>query len=399
MRTFRFAKWDMLVAVLAVPLYLLGTHFASLTRVPPYRALDGLAYAMLIIAGAALGLRSTHPGLVYAVTLACCAIVLGRHHAYGPIFLSVCLALSTIVTRYGLRPGLAAVGLTGTVLLVSDIVGGTGRSGDDMLIWLAWYTLALLPFGVGAVIRVERDRRAAEAKADDERHLLRAQEERLAIAREIHDVLGHSLSVISMRAGVALHVADRTPAEAIDALQAIRRISKQSLDELRGALDIIRERRPTPGEEDIHRLVASLRAAGQEVTLVTTGNSSGISATTEHAVYRIVQESLTNVVRHAGHARAQVRVGYSAEEVTVSVVDDGGGGTVRKVGYGITGMRERARAVHGTLALGPRAGGGFEVTARLPARAERKTARDDDPIDLARQDSAEMGGHDPGADR
>jgi signal transduction histidine kinase len=336
------------LAAVAVPVLVVGSVVASESRVPPFRALDVLAYALLVLAGGALAARSRYPAGVFAVTLACCAAMVTRNYAYGPVFVALYVALTSVVVRQGLRRGLAAAGIAGTTLLVVDIAG-----------WIVWYASSLLVFAVGAVIRLDRERR-------EERRLRRAQDERLDIAREVHDVLGHSLSVISMRAGVALHVADRRPDQALAALEAIRQISKDALNELRATLDIIRDREAHPGPEQVGDLVESIRETGQPVELVVNGDPGGLNQTTGRAVYRVVQEALTNVVRHTHHATATVTIGYGPDEVVVSVIDDGTGPARTTPGDGITGMRERVTALRGTLTAAPRAEGGFAVHARLP---------------------------------
>ncbi|WP_188196178.1 sensor histidine kinase [Nonomuraea sp. SYSU D8015] len=392
MRVSRTQVWDCVAAAVAVPLFVFGTEVASRTRVPPFRALDVLAYALLVVSGLALATRSRSPSGLLGVMLACCAAMLARHHAYGPIFLGLYVALASVVIRYGLRHGLAAVGVSGTVLLAADMIGwGRMWVADDVGAWTIWYASSLLPFVAGAMLRMERDRRASAARADEERRLRRFQDERLAVAREVHDVVGHSLSVISMRAGVALHVAHRRPEQALEALEAIRTTSKEALDELRTALDILKDRQSRPGPERIEGLVESIRTAGQSVSLTVHGDPTGLPATMGHIVYRTVQEALTNVVRHANAATATVMIDYGRTEVIVEVTDDGTGQAGAAPGNGIAGMRERVTALHGTLTAGPRAEGGFAVHARLP-RTGTPTARTQPP---AAASPGKHGGREP----
>jgi signal transduction histidine kinase len=375
-RVSRSQLWDCVVAAVAVPLFVLGTEVASQARVPPFRALDVLAYTLLAVAGLALAARSRSPAGLLAVMLACCAAMLACHYAYGPIFLGLYVALASVVIRYGLRHGLAAVGVSGTVLLGADMIGwGQTWAADDTGAWMVWYASSLLPFVAGAMIRLERDRRASAARADEERRLRHLQDERLAIAREVHDVLGHSLSVISMRSGVALHVARRRPEQALEALEAIRTTSKNALDELRTALDILKNHHSFAGPEHIGDLVESIRAAGQPVSLIIHGDPAGLPIATGHAIYRTVQEALTNVVRHADATTATVMIDYGPAEVIVEVTDDGAGQVLADPGNGIAGMCERATALHGTLTAGPRAEGGFAVHARLPRTPDALSTR------------------------
>ncbi len=367
MNGFRISWRDILLGAVAAPLFVAGTHLATLNRMPPYRALDAIAYGLLALAGAALALWRARPGTVFALTLACAALLLARGHAPGPVLLAPLLGLFRVILRYGLRIGAGATAVTGVVLFAAHLTGSPPGEPHPLVVAPTWFAVALMPFSGAAAVLLQRERRAAEIKAEAERHIARAQEERLAIAREIHDVLGHSLSVISMRAGIALHVAERNPGQAVEALTAIRDISKQALAELRTTLDAIKDRHPVTDPARIRELVESIRATGQPVELIITGDPSQVGAATAHAVYRIVQEALTNVMRHAAGARATVRLDYTPEEVALSVIDDGRG-TPGRPGNGITGMRERAEALHGRFACGPEPRGGFAVRARLPAR-------------------------------
>jgi signal transduction histidine kinase len=206
----------------------------------------------------------------------------------------------------------------------------------------------------------------------------RAYEERLRIAQEVHDVVGHGLAVINLQAAVALHVVGRRPEQAEVALAAIKRSSKDALEELRGTLAVFRQPqpdhpdgawRPAPGLGQLDGLVTAVAEGGLSVEVAVSGERADLSAAVDLAAYRIVQESLTNVVRHAGPATATVRVGYEPGAVVVEIADTGRGrpsGAARPAGHGIAGMRERAAAVGGTLEAGPSAEGGFRVRARLP---------------------------------
>jgi signal transduction histidine kinase len=225
---------------------------------------------------------------------------------------------------------------------------------------------------------------AARARAEQSRR--QASEERLRIARELHDVLGHHLSLINMRAGVALHLLDtqppeRAPEQARDAFAAIKQASAEALREVRGVLAALRPadesapRSPTPGLAELDALVEQARAAGLPVTLRLDGLPAQLPAEVDRAAYRIVQEALTNVRRHAGpSATATVCIGWSPEALAVRVDDDGAGPAATapaEPGNGIPGMRERAAALGGELSAGGRAGGGFRVDATLPLADHR----------------------------
>jgi signal transduction histidine kinase len=204
-------------------------------------------------------------------------------------------------------------------------------------------------------------------------------EERLRIARELHDVVAHSISVIAVQSGVGVHVADGQPAEARKALAAIQATSRTALDELRRLLGVLRQDdeprgglAPTPGLADLDALLGQVVGAGLAVRLRVEGTRPAVPGGVDLCAYRIIQEALTNVVKHAGPAQAQVRVCYGDREVSVEVTDDGRGvaapaGTGRAgAGHGLVGMRERVALFGGDLKVGPRPGGGFRVAARLP---------------------------------
>ncbi len=199
-------------------------------------------------------------------------------------------------------------------------------------------------------------------------------EERLQIAREMHDVVGHSLAVISLQAGVAEHLLESRPEQVRAAIIAIRQVSKQALTELRDELAMLRgsgdgsvERAPTPGLDALPALIARMREAGMPVQLDVDGNASGVPDFVGSAAYRIVQESLTNVVRHAANAETSVSARVGADRVEVEVVDRGPGlRNGASLGDGIAGMRDRAAALGGTFSAGNRSDGGFRVWAALP---------------------------------
>jgi signal transduction histidine kinase len=210
--------------------------------------------------------------------------------------------------------------------------------------------------------------------------LRRASEERLAIARDLHDVLAHSISVINVQANTALHLTDRQPERARDALTAIHGVSRQALAELGAVLGALRDPErdggaplvPAPGLARLGELTELARSAGLAVDVVAEGPARDLPAGVDAAAYRIVQEALTNAVRHSGGASARVLLRYRPDGVDIEVNDDGigpGGGAPRAApgtGRGLAGMTERARALGGTVDAGPRPAGGFRVLARLP---------------------------------
>jgi len=223
----------------------------------------------------------------------------------------------------------------------------------------------------------EVEQRADEAeRTRDEAARRRAMEERLRIARELHDSLTHSISVIRVQAGVAVHLARKRGDDVPPALLAIQEAGADAARELRTTLSVLRsEEGDSSGLGQLDSLVGRARAAGLPVTVTVTGAERGLPPEVDQAAYRIVQEALTNVSRHAGQARASVHLHYTPEALTVQVDDDGtaaaasAGPRPGSPGLGLIGMRERVTALGGWLRAGPRDGGGFQVRAEFPARA------------------------------
>jgi signal transduction histidine kinase len=222
----------------------------------------------------------------------------------------------------------------------------------------------------------EVEQRAEEAeRTRDEAAQRRAMEERLRIARELHDSLTHSISVIQVQAGVAVHLARKRGEEVPPALLAIQEAGADATRELRATLGALRSEEDGSGLSQLDSLVSRARAAGLPVTVTVTGPERPLPPAVDQAAYRIVQEALTNVSRHAGHACASVHLHYTAEALSVQVADDGqnavtpAGPRPSGPGLGLVGMRERVSALGGQLQAGPQDGGGFHVHAELPARA------------------------------
>jgi signal transduction histidine kinase len=256
--------------------------------------------------------------------------------------------------------------------------------GNALLIAAAW----LLGHFVGVrrlyVLRLE-ERTTELEQAREELARRAVVEERLRLARELHDVVAHAMSVIAVQSGVGAHVADTRPKEAAKALAAIEATSRAALEELRRLLGVLRQEdepqgalAPVPGLADLDSLLAEVGKAGLAVKLQINGTRPPLPAGVDLSAYRIVQEALTNVVKHAGPAHAQVVIGYRDQDVTVEVTDDGRGAVTSAsdgrvgTGHGLIGMRERVQAFGGDLQTGPRPGGGFRVAARLPFAADQR---------------------------
>jgi signal transduction histidine kinase len=224
----------------------------------------------------------------------------------------------------------------------------------------------------------ERLRLAADER--DRETARRVAQERLRIARELHDTVAHAIATITVQSGTALHVLDARPDQARDALRAIRTTGQTALSELRATVGVLRDEHEgaapldrTAGLDRLPALLSAVRSAGLAVTVDTDGDPVPLPSTVDHAGYRILQEALTNVLRHAGpEATATVHIGYRPTELCLEVLDDGTGGGAGDggTGHGLDGMRERAAALGGTVSAGPRGGaGGFAVRAALPLGA------------------------------
>jgi signal transduction histidine kinase len=223
-----------------------------------------------------------------------------------------------------------------------------------------------------AVEAVQRAELAERSREQDGR--ARVDAERLRIAREVHDTVAHAIAVINVQSGVTAHVLDKRPEQAREALRTIERTSSQALHEMRAVLGVLRGtddgRVPCPGLGQLDDLAATARQAALDVVLDAAPPPPALPSAVGSAVYRIVQESLTNAIRHAGPTRVTVTLAYDADAVRVRVTDDGPGAgrpaRDRGAGQGLLGMRERCRLLGGDLDAGPRPGGGFAVAARLP---------------------------------
>lgn len=379
-RSLKLRPRDAAIALVVAWVQTGGTNFAGENQDHQLSVFGGV---LLALGGVALLGRRAAPRAVLGIELALTVTFMLLSEPDGPVFFGLIVALFTavmaghrtfawsiLVVGYGLVTWLPA-------LVTSDDPPGA----PGAMAVIAW----LLVLGAAAELaRARRERTIERERAAEQEARQRAGEERMRIARELHDVLAHNISLINVQAGVALHLLDEKPEQARPALTAIKQASKETLAELRSVLDILRQadddtapRSPTSGLERLDELLAGVRAGGLTVDCSISGERRPLPAGVDLAAFRIVQEALTNVRRHAGPASATVRLGYLADELRVEIEDDGPGmrnGNGRPTedvgegsGNGIPGMRERAAALGGTLDAGPRAdGGGFRVAARLP---------------------------------
>jgi signal transduction histidine kinase len=330
------------------------------------------AALLLAVGPVSLVARRRYPIAVLAVVFLTTLAYWTAGFPKGPVFFALIVAFVTVVLA-GYRALAVATVIVGwaAFLWVPVLFGRDHHPGLGAVLGLAAWLLVLLS---GSEIARSRRERAIElTRARDEAARRRVSDERLRIAQDLHDVLAHNISLINVQAGVALHLGDELPEPARAAFTAIKAASKEALGELRSVLDILRDpdhdlpRAPVPGLGDVEGLVARVNAAGLSVHREVAGSPVTLPASVDVAAYRIVQEALTNVARHAGPARARVRIEYGTDDVILEIVDDGAGPRTRAVeGNGFAGMRERAAAVGGHLQAGARPGGGFRVRAELP---------------------------------
>lgn len=366
----------------ALALFLALASLGSLLSEHPAGRVERLALPFLgLVALAAtlpVAFRLRWPIEVFAVVGIANGLLTGLDVESGPASFAVLVAVFTVAahkdqqaSRTALLVG-AAAGIAVILIGPRDIAGA-----------IFWGPLAVAAWALGERLKARRLRIAAErAEAEREvreRELLterRLTDERLRIARELHDVVAHGVSVMVVQAGAARTVLDTDPERAKEAMRAVEETGRDALAEMRRLLGLLRsgradepERAPQPGIGDLDALVAQSNDAGTPTRLERSGVVDDVPDATALTVYRIAQEALTNVRRHAGPgARATVRLAREGDELAVEVIDDGRGGTPVP-GHGLAGMRERAAALGGTVEAGPAPGRGFRVAARIPLAA------------------------------
>ena len=381
---------DAVDAIGAVGLFVLSVATAQSGRIHPEGTveLDPLGYALLAAMTLPLAVRRRRPEAVLAVTTLAMIPFLALDYresfgGFGPL-----LALYTVAAHVE-RPRSLRVGGLAVAAFAGILLAGVLYEGEDLPPAAAVANLVMV-VGVFAIGDALRSRRAYVAELQrrvevaerlrEEEAALAVAAERTRISRELHDVVAHGLSVMVVQAGAARHVLDRDPAAAGEALGQIERTGREAMAEMRRLLGVLRdgagagdELAPQPDLGALTALADSWRDAGLVLDLTVEGEVEDLPAGVALGAYRIVQEALTNAVRHAGPAHVEVRVVRRPDEVEVSVVDDGRGaasGIDRSGpdadGHGIVGMRERAAVLGGTLSAGPRTGGGWAVRAVLP---------------------------------
>ncbi|HLO31470.1 MAG TPA: histidine kinase [Anaerolineales bacterium] len=364
---------DVAVALIVGAVEIVGTHFAGQNQ-PDHRALDAVAFALLAAGAAALVFRRQYPGWVLIFVNGITLLYLLLDYPKGPIFLTTIIAFITAVMQ-GRRLIAWAVLAAEFVLFpwLPYFLGNEPAPTSTALLVIAGWLLVLATVTELAHLRQQRIMRT---RAEEARR--RAGEERLRIARELHDVLGHHISLISVQANVALHLMDKQPEQARVALSVIKDAGRDALRELRSVLDVLRQvneeppRSPSPGLASLSDLISRASEAGLQVHTEVSGDLKRLPASVDLAAFRIVQEALTNVMRHSGRTTSSVHVSCNEQELTLQIDNDAGKAGKEGsrdgigLGQGILGMQERATALGGVVEAGPRPDGGFRVFARLP---------------------------------
>jgi len=335
-----------------------------------------IALGLILVAGLALAWRYRYPRTVLSLTTAAVAVYSLLGYINGASLLIPAVAMWAFAATAPIRRS-AVWAVVVTVVLFGATVLNNPFGGFGGGAALVPADIAVALFGGMAI----GDRRAHAARQRElaEREARRQiDEERLRIARELHDVVAHTMATINVQASAATQLLTRSPEQAAESLAAIRSASKEGLRELRAILNVLRHAdepadstEPTSGLTRLDALAAGVRQAGLPVTVTVTGRQRPLPAVTDLAAFRIIQEALTNTIRHAGPATAQVDIHYGDDELLVEIADTGRGATLRSEdaggsGHGLRGMRERAAAAGGTIEIGPGPAGGFRVAARLP---------------------------------
>jgi signal transduction histidine kinase len=344
-----------------------------------------LGSVAIVVASLPVLLRSQAPVLAYVMSFVAMYGVIATVSVYNTMPAPVVVCAYAVAERHGLRAAL----VTGICSLPVVLAILQVFSPHGILSWGTAQNLALvpLPLALGVAAHARRgyttmliERAEAAERSRESEALRRVDEERLRIARDVHDVVAHAMVTINVQAGVGAHLLDRDPAQAYDTLRSIKQVSGDALTDLRAMLGLLREESGTTGAvspappvqrlADLGDLRDSLAAAGLDVAFDIDAGARTLPAAVDATCFRVVQEALTNTLRHAGSASAHVRVVRAEDRVQLEVLDDGGTPS-RPLsgsgsGHGLTGMRERVAALGGTLDAGPRTSGGWRVAASIP---------------------------------
>ncbi|GAB2954836.1 sensor histidine kinase [Nonomuraea fastidiosa] len=377
------AVQDALLALFIAVMQVQGTIVRNAGEVVQ-RPLDGLAYALLIVSGLAVAVRRRWPVPVFAVAALASAAYYVLGYPDGSGWLGLFIALYTVAAYGDGRRSLLIAGGGMAVLSACWLVAAADIEPRAAIGWVYFRIGAsVMSVALGEsvrtrqVIAAEAQRRAELAeRTREEEARARVDAERLRIAREVHDTVAHAIAIINVQSGVTAHVLDKRPDVAREALRTIEQTSSRALHEMRAILGVLRGddeegRVPYPGLDQIGELAAKARDAGLDITIEEDPPVAPLPSAVGGAAYRIVQESITNVVRHVGPTRVTVALRSGPDALEIRVTDEGRREAPVQEAYsepgrGIIGMRERCLLLGGEFDAGPRPGGGFEVRARLP---------------------------------
>ncbi|MFF4622992.1 sensor histidine kinase [Nonomuraea jabiensis] len=336
--------------------------------------INALDVVLPVIACGGLLLRERYPVGALLLVMVCVAAYYRYAGLDGPVVILPFVNLYTAAEKGHLTAAIA-IGAASLLGMGLGETSGVRHVENSLFLMIAGWEVAAVAFG--SVTRSRRlylqavEQRALEAEhGKEEEARRRASEERLRIARELHDVLGHNISMINVQAAAALHGLKKRPEDAETALRTIKDTSKETLRELRTTLGVLRqvdEDAPTAPADSLARVDALVAVSGLEVRTDLSGPLDAVPTEVDLAAARIVREALTNVSRHSGAKQATLTINNTSGNIMIRVEDDGPGATYDGgSGFGLQGMRERATALGGTLEAGPRPEGGFRVVARLP---------------------------------
>lgn len=372
-------RWSPSTTVTAsvVAATLLGTIVVGMLQ--PSKTPNILDFLLPLVASAAMFLRRKHPVPVLIVVVLSTFLYYPYAHLDGPLMVLTVVALYTAADQGHLLAAIAT-GAAGLLAMGFGETGGIRHVDNTTFLIIAEGIVATI--AAGGVTRNRRAYRqevheraldAERAHAEEARR--RETEERLRIARELHDVVGHNISLINVQAGAALHGLKKRPEDAEVALKAIKEASKETLRQLRTTLGVLRqvdEEAPTAPAASLTRLDELIATTGLTVATDLPGSLDGLPAAVDLAATRIIKEALTNVSRHAGTDEAALTITRTPADLVIRIDDSGPGATFTDgTGYGVQGMRERATALGGTLEAGPRPEGGYRVVAHLPLKEIR----------------------------
>jgi signal transduction histidine kinase len=393
---------DVLLALFITALQVQGTVTREPTEMAtrPLTDLGYLGYVLLIVSGAVVVVRRRWPVPVFVAAALSSMVYYSLDFPDGPTWLGLFVALYTLTAYGDGRRSLVTAGVGITVLTIDWLVAAADIEPRAAIGWVFFRIGAsVMSAALGESVRsrrfiaAEAQERAERAeRTREELARSRVDAERLRIAREVHDTVAHAITIINVQAGVTAHVLDKRPDRARETLVAIEQTSSQALREMRALLGVLRDsddgRVPQPGLEQIDELAAKARDAGLDIKLEATSPTTPPPSAVGIAAYRIVQESITNVIRHVGPTRVTVALDHGIDVLEIRVTDEGrspasghdpvrphlpagypsndGAGSSAEAGRGIAGMRERCQLLGGVLVARPLPGGGFEVKARLP---------------------------------